>query len=188
MEIFFEELSNAYLFFTHQAVTYKMQAQQSADETASHQSAPGLIKLASIGKLPQAKKILKKLFVHTGLPLMTKYFPECHMSPGLIKASKDVVALNTKNQFLICVNISNNFLNSASCTKPQENLFGLPKQEIPAHSVPMHVFKHVINIIFHQNQDQGIPFLAIVGNLSPEFKAEFKKNLVSIVRTCIRNR
>ena len=162
------------------------QAQQSADETVVHQRAPALIKLASIGKLPQVKKPLRQLAVQTGLAIMTKYFPECQVNPGIIKASKEMVAVNPKNQFLICVDIAEHFLPEASRSAPHASSFGLQKQELPTYNLPMHAFNHVIHIIFRRDPDQNMPFFAISGNLTPEFKALFKKTLIAMIGSCIR--
>lgn len=161
------------------------QARQSMHDTASYQQAPSLVKLAALGKLSKMKKPFTKFFVGMGLTVASKFFPKWQLNPSIINACKNIVISDRRKQFLLCVDVHNNFIpNTQSDAQPI--LFGLPKQDIPLHTPPLHIMNYVLNIVFHRNNDQNIPFLAIVGNLHPEFKAKFGETLISIVQRSVR--
>ena len=160
------------------------QAQHSANETALYQQAPTLVKLGAMAQFAKTTKPITKLLVGRGLTLIAKSFPQLQLNQHVIHACENIAISNRKKQFLICMNVAHDFLEYPQEAR-QPYLFGLEKQAIPVHTPPLHVINHVLNIIFHRNNDQNLPFLAVVGNLSPEFKTRFGKRLVTMVEEAI---
>lgn len=161
------------------------QARQSMLETAVYQNAPSLVKLAALGQLSKMKKPLTKFFIGMGLTAAAKCFPKWQLNSSIINACKNIVISDRKKQFLICVDIHNNFVQDHIPTA-QPILFGLPKQDIPIYNPPLHAMNYVLNIILHRDNDQSVPFLAIVGNLHPEFKTKLGETLISIVQRAVK--
>lgn len=160
------------------------QAQESTCETARYQRAPTLVKLAAIGKLPKIKKPVAKFFVSSGLTLISKCFPKWQLNKSIIHACENMASSDRKKQFLICMDIANHFLDDTKNVH-QPALFGLAKQNTPLHMPPIHTINYVLNLIFHRSNDQNIPFLAVVGNLTPEFKTRFGEKLVSMMEDSV---
>ncbi len=156
------------------------QAQQSAHETAIYQRAACLIKLGALGKLPQIKNPLTKLFITMALSTIAKFFSKRQWPANLISACKNIAIADRTQQFLINININNSFLENNKHPS-QENLFGLSQQEIPFHTYPIHVIDYVLDVWFHRNHNQNIPFITIAGNLTSEFQTRFGKTLQAMI-------
>ena len=166
-------------------ISMAKQAHQSMQETANHQQASGLVKLAALGQVSKVKKPLTQLFLGTGLTIAAKCFPQWQLNSSIIRAYKNIVLAKRDKQFLLSVNMHQDFLPNTS-TENQPPLFGLTKQAIPSQNPPMQGLHYVLNIVFHRNNDQNIPYIAIVGNLNPEFKMKLGKTLISIIQKAIR--
>lgn len=161
-------------------VNVTKQAQAALRKTAQYQRSPTLVKFAAMGKLPKTHKPFTKFLVRTSLACITKCFPKWQLNQNIVRACEHLATADKKKQFLICIDTSDHFLAE---TKPtvQSDLFGLVKEDIPLYMAPAHSMNYVLNIIFHRNNDQKMPFLTIVGNLAPKFKTRFGENLIAMV-------
>ena len=78
------------------------------------------------------------------------------------------------------MNIHNDFLREPG--QPlSADLLGLPKREIPLYAYPARVIPYTLDIAFHRNNDQNIPFITVTTNLLPAFQKKFGETLVSII-------
>lgn len=156
------------------------QAQQSTLETTPYQRASGLIKLAAIGQLPAARKPLKKWLISLALSILSKCSPKFNYDKSILRACTTLAIADRSKQFLINLNILNNFLDN---THEEHALFGRPNQPIPLHPYPIHIINYMIDIFIHRSNDHNIPFLVITANLTSEFQQRLGDTLISIVES-----
>lgn len=164
-------------------VEISRQIQHAHTETAAYQHAPILVKLAAVGKRSKLIKPVRKFIVNHGLTLVAKCFPRWQLNQSLIHACENIAFSGKKRQFLICVDIDQNFF--ADHLSTEEALFGLSKQEIPLYTPPVQIVRTALQIIFHRNNDQHIPFIAIVGNVSAEFKNRFSELFAALIKHAV---
>lgn len=161
------------------------QAQQSSLDTATHQHASSLVKLAAIGKLQLCltKKPIKKFVVNAALTLLAKCFPELHLDKSIFKACELMAVMDRTKQFLINMNITNEFLQAPS-ERNHAMLFGLPEHPIPYHHQHMRVVKYLLDVLFHRDHHSNTCYLVITANLTPYFQKKFGETLASIIEHC----
>lgn len=159
-------------------LTLAQQAQQSSLETQPYQRASGLVKLAAIGRIPSARKPWKKCFISFALNLLAQCSNKFSYDKNFIKACTRLGSVDRSKQFLVNLNVLNNFLGIAQ----EDNQFlGHPSQSIPLHPYPVHMVKYVIDMFIHRSNDHNIPFLIITSNLTTEFKKNISDALMNII-------
>lgn len=157
------------------------QVQYAHAETAEYQQAPTLVKLAAIGKRSKVIKPVRKFIVNHGLTFAAKCFPRWQINQSMIHACENIAFSARKRKFLVCVDIDQHFFTDHNSAK-QSMLFGLSKRDIPLFTQPVQIVRSVINISFHRSNDQNIPFIAIAGHVSAEFKHRFSDILIALIQ------
>ncbi len=124
------------------------QAQRSTLETSEYQQASSLIKLASIGQNTRHKKTVQLFSMLLATAFVTKVAKWINLHPAILKACVNLAAAERKNNFIINVNIHNNFFSDSS-TGPNQRLFGLPVQPIPTlHPYTINPVEYVLDVSF----------------------------------------
>ena len=156
------------------------QAQQSAHETAEYQRAATLVKIASLGQLPKSNIQGLGWFVKTTLTLIAKYFPSLSLNASLIDACKTMAITDISQQFFVNINVLHNFLQDQSAESGR-GVCGLPNAKIPVYPYPLHVIPYAVDIAFHRNNEDKLPFITIATNLTAEFQTNFAQNLIAVI-------
>ena len=162
-----------------QLISLAKNAQQSNIETSHYQTAPYLVKLASVGKLLRVKKPIKKMLFQTLSKLFIQFFS---VNPSLVEALSILATTDMKNQFFITINMLHNFLDHQN---KSESLLGLPKKEIPSFSMPAQIINTRFELTFHRNDGQNKPYVTILTNLSPKFQKEFQAKFISMIEKAV---
>jgi amino acid adenylation domain-containing protein len=153
------------------------QVQRSTLETTEYQRASSLVKLASIGQIPYRKRSLKTFSLSLATAIFSKLFQRANLHTTILKASSILASAERKNNFLINVNIFNNFFSDIS---KQQTLFGLSNQTIPLHPYAVNLVNNVFDVCFLRDQDR--PFVVISSNLTSTFREYFGKTFLEIIQ------
>lgn len=154
------------------------QVQLSSIETAGHQRAASLIKLASIGNLPRTNGRLRRAAISIAIRLFSKISHWMNISPVQLEACKTLSSTDRRKDFLINVNILNNFI--ADKIKPR--LFGKPCTNIPMYHHDLSMIQHVLDINFLRYGPKNKAFVVISANLTPEFRHRLGMTLLDVLR------
>lgn len=156
------------------------QIQRAEIETAAHQHASSLIKLASIGRVNYKEKKL--------LPFLITLFSQLcgnsrkgpyFLHKSILKACKRLAGINRGQQFLLNVNIWNNFF--VNRQGMPNSLFGKTCQPVPLQQADIFTIDGVLDVCLMRDGSQNTPFLVISANLTPEFRTRLGKTLLNIL-------
>lgn len=156
------------------------EAQSAALETADYQTASSLVKLSSIGKIPQRKGALFFLLISFFAAIFARFNKMVH--PGDLKSSLKLAQFDRRNHFLINLNIYSNFINEDSKYAEPE---GLERQKIPAWQYPFYTVESVFDLCFFKDVNQDKLFVSINSNLQPSFREVFGKALLNLIEEAL---
>ncbi len=159
-------------------VSLSQQAQRSSIETAGHQRAASLIKLASIGHLPRRHGCIKRTAISIAIRLLSKVSHWINISAAQLNACKTLSSTDRRKDFLINVNILNHFI--VDNAKPR--FFGKPCKNIPMHPYNLSLIQHVFDVNFLRYGAKNKAFVVISANLTPEFRHRFGMTLLDVLR------
>jgi len=161
-------------------VAFAKQAQRSTLETTEYQRASSLLKLAAIGRLPCKKSLLKPLLHLLASPVFRGVLRYLHVNQTILKACATLATIDRKANFLINVNILNNFFSEQS-TPSHATLFGVPSVTTPDYPYPITVVQSVFDVCFLRNSETKRPLVAITANLTAAFREQFGHVLLDVL-------
>ena len=157
------------------------QAQLSSLETAEHQRAAALIKLASIGHLPPRRGFLKQAVISMIILIFSKISHKMNISATVLTACEKLSATDRQKDFFINVNILSNFV-SDNARPLKQNLLGNPCKNIPLHPYNLSTVEHVFDVTFIRHSIENTPFLVVSSNLTPKFRQGFGQKFLDVLQ------
>lgn len=149
-------------------------------DTSHYQECPGIIKLACLS--PQTKKrCLKNFLLRSFLAMYSKLVPEFRFNHQMFPFYERLASFKPGNQFLINVNIWNNFVQESK-TNANLGLFGLKSQSIAPYQVDLLKVNNVLDVCFLRDPNQNSPYIVISGNLKPAFRKKLAKEMIKIIQ------
>lgn len=154
------------------------QAQRSSLETAEHQRAASLIKLASIGQVTHRGGFFKQALISGAINIFSKISRWLNISPTVLEACKILSRVDRQVDFFINVNIWNNFV----ARQPKSRLFDKPCKNIPLHTYNLSMVQHVFDINFLRYDVTGKAYVVVSSNLTPAFRQHFGTTLLKVLK------
>ncbi|MDP3561650.1 MAG: non-ribosomal peptide synthetase [Legionellaceae bacterium] len=169
---------------TDDLIDLSKKVQRSTYETAEHQRASSLIKLASIGQLIYAKKSVKTWIFSLIIGIFSRISPRFSFTKAQFKACLTLASVERKNNVLINVNILNNFFFDES-HKHKQPILGVPNPTIPLTPYLINIPESVFDVCFHRSNDQNKPFVVISSPLSIAFQKRFGVTLLDVIQKAL---
>jgi len=139
--------------------------QESRLITEPFQSCSGMVKLACLDRTYR-KKFIQHAFIRIATIVYCRLFRKFKLNPTVLAMYGRLRALRTKNQFLININLLNNFVSPSKNTQ----LFGYDIEETDTHEYDLSTINNVIDICFLHNASANQTHLVVSGNLRPSFR------------------
>lgn len=163
---------------SHSLMMLAKQALRSSLETAEHQRAASLIKLASIGQVQRRDNWIKQGIISIAMDIFSKVSTWFNISPTVLEACKTLSGVNRQVEFFINVNIWNNFV----ARRPKSRLFDKPCKNIPLHTYNLSMVQQVFDINFLRYDVTGKAYVVISSNLTPAFRQRFGTTLLKVLK------
>jgi hypothetical protein len=156
------------------------QVHQSALETAPHQSASGLIKLASIGHLDESNRRIKPFLIAVLASLSGRVRRQpYYLSAPILNACKRLAKLDSPRGFVVNVNIWNSFFGGKA--EVAQHLFGRRCEAVPLHQKDIFTVNEVLDVCLLNDAAENSAFLVLSANLKPEFREHLGDTLLGIL-------
>ena len=167
-------------------VSLAKQAQQSANIGAPFQHASSLVKYAAVGKLQLclSQNPIKRFLINKAFAMLSRYFPELKLDKTLFNACEVVAILDQTKQFLMNINMPQDFLEEPA-TQNHPSLLGLPEVAIPYHPFRNPLIKYMLDIYFHRSSDQNTRYIVLTSNLRPDFQRRLGETVTSLIAHCL---
>jgi amino acid adenylation domain-containing protein len=162
-------------------VALAKQVQQSVLETGPRQHASSLIKLASIGNLPYAKKRIIPMMIGALAVLSSKIKRKqpYHLSVPILQACKRLAALDNTRGFVVNVNIWDSFFKAPN-ERPAQ-LFGEDCQLLPPDKKDIFSINDVLDVCLLKDRMENTAFLVLSANLKPEFREHLGNQFIEVL-------
>lgn len=150
-------------------------------DTAPFQKCSNLAKLASLATFRQKKNHLKEYAIKLGVWLYS-LVTRAKVNRTILNLTGRLSSAKGCN-FLINVNMQNNFLNSIH-RNIKHSIFGLPLQAIKEKQSDLLRINNLLDVCFLRMED--IPYIVLSANLSPLFKEQILREMVQIIEYSIK--
>ena len=161
----------------HSLLDLSKSVQHAMLDNNPYQQCPSIIKLACIQNAQQKTT----LFVNTMMRLLSKLYKLiCRFPNNYFESFKYIgklAAIDRKKNFIVLLNIWNNFLESSE----QTNLFGAKAQDVEMARYDLLKTNNIIDVCFLRENHSNQPYLAISSNLQPEFRELIGKEILNIL-------
>ena len=97
---------------------------------------------------------------------------------GVLKLCPDLSLLDTKNRFMIYLNIWNNFLNAH---QDEQGLFGLKPQSVKMYQYDLLAMDYIFEACFLRDEHNNKPYVVISSNLEPAFRERIAHEIIRIM-------
>ena len=155
------------------------QVHRSVIDTGTHQHCPSLIKLSSLQSFQHQRKKIRRSFIKFGLYLYGKLFSISKFHYRVMSCCESLSVHDYQNEFLININIQNNFLAHRD-KKHESSLFGFKVKNATLNPTDLMKINHFFDVCF-QRDDVNVPYLVISANLTPAFREAIAREFVEII-------
>ncbi len=156
--------------------------QQSRIEIEPYQTCSGIIKIASVDK-SYRKKFIKNNFFKIASILYAAFFNKLKLNPKILAMCGRINFLRTKQNFLIDVNLLENFI----FPETDKNLFGYKIVESKTHHYDLSNIDNILDICLFRNESIDQAYLVISGNLTASFRQQLGNEINNSLKTLILN-
>ncbi|MDF1677091.1 MAG: amino acid adenylation domain-containing protein [Legionellaceae bacterium] len=157
------------------------QVQQSALETASHQYASSLIKLASIGQMTYAKRRVSPLVISMAARVFGRMKRQpYYLSTPILNACKRLASFDKDRGFVVNVNIWNSFFGGQK--EAAQQLFGTACEPVPLDKKDIFTVNRVLDVCLLRDGAEDTSFLVLSANLRPEFRKHLGNTLLEVLK------
>lgn len=153
------------------------QVQQAKIKTSHYQQCPSLVKLTCLKTFQKAKKGLLSYLLKSLTFIYTKVFFLSHLNYKILKHCLGLASFERENNFLININIQNNFITHK---KLEETLFGLKLKKLPINTDDVLKIDNLFDTCFTRD-DFNNHWLIISTNLKPEFRVEIGMEILRLI-------
>jgi hypothetical protein len=150
---------------------------QEVMHTAPFQRCSNLVKLASIGTFRQQKNRVKQFSIKLGVWLYTTLM-RLKLNRSILNLAGRLNA-DKGNQFLINVNVQNNFINAVD-KKGEEEVLGLKVQAIPEQHSDLLKIDNLLDICFLRSEN-NTPYLVLSANLTKAYKECLTQEMIKLI-------
>lgn len=151
--------------------------QQSRIETEAYQACSGMVKLACLDKTYRKKKV-SNFIMNLLTKLYCKLFSRLNLNAKMLIMYGRLNSLRTKKQFLINMNLFNNFISPAQ----DSTLFGYKFEKIKNHEYDLSKIDNVLDICIFRNNSLNKNHLVISGNLQPSFRQMLGEKIIEMIK------
>lgn len=151
--------------------------QQSRIDTEPYQACSGMVKAACLDK-SYRKKPVQNFLIRWLTKIYCKLFSNLDLNEKMLAMYGRLNSLRTKQQFLININLLNNFISP----KGDSTLFGHRLEEIKNHEYDLAKFDNVLDICVFRNKSMDQVYLAISGNLQPAFRQSLGEKIIEMIK------
>lgn len=155
--------------------------QKSRLETEPYQGCSGLVKLACLNQ-HYKPNFIKNILIYV-MTFIYSLFSKSKLNYKILTLYSRLSSLRTYQQFLINLNILNNFVTRA----PQESLFNFNLLPAPPHHFDMINVNNVLDICFLKNDDNQL-YLVISGNLKDSFRKHLGREIINNINEVAKNK
>lgn len=151
------------------------QIHQTMIKNAPRMHASSILKLAQIGTRNGNKKrhsVLKPL-----IGMYTKILQLFNLNYKSLELITQLVGFNQKNEYIVCVNLRNNFsdrVNKNTHLSWQEH----EEKSIQMHQYDLENFDNVCDVSFLRDEDQGKRYVVVSSNLKPDFRRQIADAII----------
>lgn len=173
------ELSNQ-----HRLLQFAKQAHHSVIETAPFRRCFSLLKLTSISTFRSKRTMISDYVLGMISYAYTFLFRTPKLNPKLLNVCGRLALFKRKNNFLINMNVWNNFIGSTGQDDPYfRHILGYSLEKVHMYSYDLLKIENVLEVCFLRDEAQNIPYIVISGNLDPAFREKIAKEMVRIIHT-----
>ncbi len=150
--------------------------QQERIHTDIYQACSGMVKMACLNKDYNKNFILNSLIKFVFKTYCT-LFPKLKLNPNMLLMYKHVSPLRTKNQFIVNINLFNNFFSANS----EDTLFGEKIVKTKIHEYDFSSIDNVIDVSLFKDLGLNKAYLVISGNLSESYRQQIGNEIVNLI-------
>lgn len=150
--------------------------QQTRIDIEPYQDCSGMAKLACLDK-NYHKKSIRNFTIILLAKIYCKIFPKLKLNSKMLKMYGHINSLRMKQNFLININILNNFISN----EDDASLFGYKLEKIKSYEYDLSKIDNVLDICIFRNKSLGKNHLVISGNLNPSFRRALGEKIISIL-------
>lgn len=150
--------------------------QKSRIETEAYQSCSGMIKLACLNHVYR-KQFIRQFFLDAFFNLYYYMFRKFKLNLTMLMMYGRLSALRTKDQFLVEINMLNNFISSHQ----DLNLFGFKLERTRLHKHDLLNIDNVLDISFMRNETLDQTYLVISSNLKEDFRKRIGYEIMNVI-------
>jgi acyl carrier protein len=151
--------------------------QQARIDLEPHQACSGMVKFACLDK-SYRKKFIRDAFLRIIAFIYCKLFKKLQLNSNILSMYGRLNSLRTKRQFIISINLLNNFVSPNKDAK----LFGLNLEKMDTHKYDLSKFDNVLDICFMKNPTLGSMHLVISGNLNPTYRQQIGEEIIKLIQ------
>lgn len=140
------------------------------------QQSSSVVKLASINSFYRKKKDVKYFLAKSCIFVYQKLLNLLKLKHDALTWYPSLSLLDSKNQFMVYLNIWNNFANPDA----QSHLFGLPSRRIKMHQHDLLTVDYLFEVCFLRDENHK-PYVVISSNLTQSFKELIGNEIIRIM-------
>lgn len=158
-------------------------------ETAPFRRCFSLLKLASISTFRSKRSVISDYILGMISYAYTFLFRTPKINRRLFNVCGRLALFKRKNNFLINMNVWNNFIGSVSVNSPDsQHLFGYPLEKLTTYSYDLLRIDNILEVCFFRDETQNKPYIVISGNIVPVFREKIAKEMLTIIHSEIQQK
>ncbi|HBI21965.1 MAG TPA: non-ribosomal peptide synthetase [Legionella sp.] len=134
-----------------------------------------MLKLATLNPFYRKKKNVAYFSMKFFTGIFMRWVRVLKINHGALKLCPDLSLLDTKNRFMIYLNIWNNFVNAH---QDEQGLFGLKRQSVQMYQYDLLAMDYIFEVCFLRDEHNHKPYVVISSNLDPAFRERIAHEII----------
>lgn len=137
-----------------------------------------ILKLASLNRFYMKKKNAAFYSMKFFISIYTRLMRVAKINHDVLQLCPDLSLLDTKNRFMIYLNIWNNFVHAQ---QDEEGLFGLKSQPVKMYKYDLLAMDYIFEVCFLRDMSCNQPYVVISSNLEPAFRERIAREIIRLM-------
>ncbi len=165
----------------HSQQTLLSLARQVHDFFAQHKKTlqgSSILKLAALNPFYRKKKNAAYYGMKCFVFMYTRFMRTLNINHDVLTLCPELSLLDTKNHFMIYLNIWNNFVHSDA---DEKELFGLKPKPMKMYQYDLLAMDYIVEVCFLRDTDSNQAYVVISTNLDPDFRKRIAHEIIRMM-------
>jgi amino acid adenylation domain-containing protein len=151
--------------------------QKSRIDTEIYQSCASIAKIACMNKSRWRNNRIRNYFIKKFVTLYAKILHKLKLQPKVLMKYADLISLRKKQDFLVNMNIRNNFI---TLNKNQNiNIFGFKQSNVSSYQYDLLNINNVLDLTFLKDENLNKTYLVVSSNMQLSFREQIGKEIIN---------